>query len=230
MGSSRKFEQRRSERRYAFDGDGQQRTVIAQAAARLIAEHGITDWSMAKRKAARELDLAAGVPLPGDDEVEAALTDYHALFSGEEHDALIREQRKEALTWMRNLAAFAPRLTGGVAAGWATEDSGIRLELDADNAKSVELALINAGLRYRPLSNNADGPVELAVETPAGGLHLVVRTLDSARHHRPRRERGAREELRLTVAEVEAMLAVPPAEEGRDGRIGDGAGFPLSRE
>jgi hypothetical protein len=227
VGSSRKFEQRRSERRYAFDGDGQQRTVIAQAAARLIAEHGITDWSMAKRKAARALDLATGVPLPGDDEIEAALTDYHALFSGDAHDAFIREQRKEALTWMRNLTDFAPRLTGGVAAGWATADSGIRLELDADNAKSVELALINAGLRYRPLSGNADGPVELAVDTPAGGLHLVVRTLDSARH-RPRRERGAREELRLTVAEVEALLTAPPADEGGE-RVGAGAGFPLSR-
>ena len=209
--STRKFEQRRSERRFAADSDVQQRTVIAQAAARLIAEHGITDWSMAKRKAARALDLGWGVPLPGDDEVEAALTDYHVLFSGEEHDVMIREQREEALTWMRKFEAFAPRLTGGVAAGWATEDSGIRLELDADNAKSVELALINAGLRYRPLSSNADGPVELAVETPAGGLHLVVRTLDSARH-RPSRERGAREELRLSVRDVEALLAEPPAD------------------
>ena len=226
--SSRKFEQRRSERRFAFDGDGQQRTVIAQAAARLIVEHGITDWSMAKRKAARELDLASGVPLPADDEVEIALSDYHALFSGEEHDAQIRAQREEALTWMRNLGAFAPRLTGGVAEGWATEDSGIRLELDADNAKSVELALINAGLRYRPLSDNAVGPVELAVETPGGGLHLVVRTQDTPRH-RHRRERGAREPLRLTVKDVEALLAEQTVEKGHL-RDDEDAGFPLARE
>ncbi|MEO6927862.1 MAG: hypothetical protein ABI190_01750, partial [Casimicrobiaceae bacterium] len=99
--STRKFEQRRSERRFAFDGDGQQRTVIAQAAARLIAEHGITDWSMAKRKAARALDLSWGVALPGDDEIEVALADYHALFGGDEHDTMIRAQREEALTWMR---------------------------------------------------------------------------------------------------------------------------------
>jgi len=202
--STRKFEQRRSERRFAFD-DGQQRALIAQAAARLIAEHGITDWSMAKRKAARELDLAHGVALPGDDEVEVALADYHALFSGDEHDAMIRSQREEALTWMHKFAVFSPRLTGGVAAGWATEDSGIRLELDADNAKSVELALINAGLRYRPLSNDADGPVELAVQTHGSGLHLVVRTPDNVRH-RPRRERGAREELRLTAKDVEVLV------------------------
>ncbi|MEP7064188.1 MAG: hypothetical protein ABI881_17510 [Betaproteobacteria bacterium] len=228
MRSTRKFEQRRTERRFASDSDGQQRTVIAQAAARLIAEHGITDWSMAKRKAIRELDLGWGVALPGDDEVEVALADYHALYSGEEHDVMIRAQREEALTWMRKFAAFSPRLTGGVAAGWATEDSGIRLELDADNAKSVELALINAGLRYRPLSSYADGPIELAVETPAGGLHLVVRTLDSARH-RPRRERGAREELRLTVKDVEALLTDSRAAEVSGASAND-AGFPLARE
>jgi hypothetical protein len=38
-----------------------------------IAEHGITDWSLAKRKAARELMLPEREALPGDDEVQAAL-------------------------------------------------------------------------------------------------------------------------------------------------------------
>jgi hypothetical protein len=204
--STIKYEHRRSERRFAGDADGQQRTLIAQAAARLVAEHGITDWSMAKRKAARELGLAPGVALPGDDEIEDALGSYHELFGGEEHEAQLRAQREEALTWMRNLAAFEPRLTGGVAAGWATETSGIRLELDAESAKAVELALINAGLRYRPLSANAEGPVELAVDTPGSGLHLVVRTGDGGRH-RPRRERGGREEPRLTARDVERLLA-----------------------
>lgn len=161
---------------------------------------------MAKRKAARELDLAGGVALPGDAAVEDALVEYHALFSGDEHEVQLRTQREEALTWMRRLIAFAPRLTGGIAAGWATADSAVRLELDADNAKSVELALINAGHRYRPLSNTADGPVELAVETHSGGLHLVVRTLDGVRY-RPRRERGARDEVRLTIGDLEALLA-----------------------
>ena len=52
-------------------------------AARLIAEHGVTDWSLAKRKAARATDAARRArPLPGDDEIEQALRDYHALFGG----------------------------------------------------------------------------------------------------------------------------------------------------
>ena len=52
------FEQRRSERRSSFATEGREREAIAQLAARLIAEHGIGDWSLAKRKAARQLGAA----------------------------------------------------------------------------------------------------------------------------------------------------------------------------
>ena len=55
------------------------RERIAQVAARLILEHGITDWSLAKRKAARQLMLSERDGLPGDDELEAALTEHQAL-------------------------------------------------------------------------------------------------------------------------------------------------------
>src|SRR5450432_3063019 len=127
-----------------FGREAQDRTRIAQVAARLIAEHGITDWSQAKRKAVRQLMLPDRAALPGDDEIEAALVDYHALFGGEAHVAQLRAQREEALRWMHRLAAFEPALVGGVAAGWATAHSDIRLELIADNVKAVELALLNA--------------------------------------------------------------------------------------
>ncbi|MBS0319827.1 MAG: hypothetical protein JSR18_04735 [Proteobacteria bacterium] len=203
---TRKFEERRTERRFAATNATQQRTLIAQAAARLVAEHGITDWTMAKRKAARELGYDDRTPLPGDDEVEAALNAHHALFGGGEQALTLRAQREEALEWMRALAAFAPRLTGGVAAGWATRDSGIRLELEADDPKSVELALINARAEYRSLQSRADAPVELAVDSSRGGLHLVVRSRDESRH-RPRRDRHGREMLRLSADEVAALIA-----------------------
>ena len=41
------------------DRAAQDRARIAQAAARFIAEHGVTDWTQAKRKAARLLGLQA---------------------------------------------------------------------------------------------------------------------------------------------------------------------------
>ena len=190
-----------------FGRDAQNRVRIAQTAARLIAEHGITDWSLAKRKAARQLMLSEREALPDDGEVEAALVEHHALFGGEAHVATLRRQREQALLWMRRLGAFEPALVGGVAAGWATAHSDIRVELVADDSKAVELALINAGVTYRlPPANRADAPTELHIDTPAGGLRLIVRTA-AAQRRRPQRDAQGQPVARLTIAALEALLA-----------------------
>lgn len=188
---------------------GHNRARIAHAAARLIAEHGITDWSLAKRKAVRQLMLPDREALPGDDEVAAALADHHALFGGDAHAAALARQREEALCWMRRLAAFAPRLTGGVAAGWATEHSDIRLALVAADAKLVEIALLDAGVDYRTMQSDRDGAAELFVATPAGGLRLSVRTPEDARQ-RPRRDRHGNDEVWLDEGGVVALLGQAP--------------------
>lgn len=190
-------------RGYGGNGaDEQNRQRIAQAAARLIVEHGITDWAHAKRKAARQLMLSEYYALPGDDEVEAALTEHQALFGGEEHAATLREQREEALLWIRRLREFHPLLVGGVAAGWASEHSDIRLELTADDQKAVELMLINGAVEYRagPMRGPAS-PTELYIETRRGGVRLMVRDEREARQ-RPRRG----EDARLDEAALERLL------------------------
>jgi len=168
--------------------DTKNRARIATVAARLIVEHGLADWSLAKRKAARQLMLPERVALPADDEIQEALASHHALFGGEAHEAALRRQREEALAWLRELAAFEPRLVGGVAAGWATEHSDIRIELTADDSKAVELALINRSVAYRVAPGVAQqAPAELLVDTPRGSVRLIVRTPMAARQ-RSRRE------------------------------------------
>ena len=204
--SSAKFETRKAERRYGLGPDGAQRAAIAQAAARLIAEHGISDWSLAKRKAARQLDLPERSALPGDEEIQTALADYHALFGGAAHQLSLAAQRSEALAWMKRLAAFRPLLVGGVAEGWATEHSDIHLELAADDSKSVELALLNRGSPFRSMPvRNGDLATELFVDTPRGGVRLTVRTHEAARQL-PRRDRRGGEALRLDAEALAAML------------------------
>ena len=184
-----------------FGRDAQDRTRIAQLAAKYIAEHGLGDWSLAKRKAARQLGLSDRAALPGDDEIETALADYHALFGGAAHAAALRAQREEALLWLRRLAPFAPRLSGGVAAGWATVHSDIRLDVTADDPKSVELTLINQGVDYRALPARAPAaPAELFIETPRGGVRLVVRSPVEDR------QRPHAAEPRLDAVAVEALL------------------------
>jgi hypothetical protein len=185
--------------------DLQNRARIADLAARLIVEHGLADWSLAKRKAARQLMLEASCALPGDDEIQAALIAHHALFGGAAHAASLRQQRTQALRWMRELAMYDPLLTGGVAAGWASEHSDIRIELVADDAKAVELALINRGVPYRAGPALPHAAAELYVDTPAGGIRLVVRTPAMARQ-RPRRDRQGRDEPRLDADAVAELL------------------------
>jgi hypothetical protein len=187
-------------------GDEQNRARIAQVAAKLIAEHGIADWTAAKRKAARQLMLPEREALPGDDEVQAALVDYHALYGGAAHAQQLQAQREEALAWMRRLAAFRPLLTGGVAAGWATAHSDIRIELEAEDAKLVELALLNAGVPYRSLHSDRDGAADLYVDTRSGGVRLSVRSPEDARQ-RPRRDRHGQVLPRLDTASLVDLLA-----------------------
>jgi len=188
------------EHAFADHRDAQNRARIADAAARLIAEHGLTDWSLAKRKAVRQLMLPERTALPGDDEIEAALAAHPVLFGGDEHAASLRGQREEALVWLRELAAFDPTLVGGVAAGWATAHSDIRIEIVADDSKTVELALINRNIAYRIAPGAAQrSSAELFIDTRRGGVRLVVRTPLAARQ-RPRRE------VRLDAEEVAELL------------------------
>jgi hypothetical protein len=183
--------------------EAQNRARIATLAARLIAVHGLSVWSLAKRKAVRQLMLPDRTALPADDEIEAALASHHALFGGEAHVATLRGQREEALAWLTELAAFEPRLVGGVAAGWATEHSDIRIELVADDSKAVELALINRGIAYRVAPGLAQhAPPELLIATPRGPVRLVVRTQSAARQ-RPRRNAG---EPRLDAEGLAGLL------------------------
>jgi hypothetical protein len=186
--------------------DAQNRARIADLAARLIVEHGITDWSLAKRKAVRQLLLPGRTSLPGNEEIEAALAAHHALFGAEEHAVTLRSQREEALVWLRELAEFEPRLVGGVAAGWATEHSDIRIELIADDSKAVELTLINRNVAYRVAPGvPQNAPAELFVDTRRGGVRLIVRTPHGARQ-RPRRERRGAEGARLDQRALEELL------------------------
>jgi hypothetical protein len=52
------------------------RRSIASAAARLMAEDGISDYGVAKRKAARHMGASEGESLPTNEEVAAELHAY----------------------------------------------------------------------------------------------------------------------------------------------------------
>jgi hypothetical protein len=178
------------------------RAQIAQAAARLIAEHGLTDWAAAKRKACRELGLPDRAALPANDEVEQALHDYNTLFRQGSQPLSLRSQREAAMKWMDELSRWHPVLIGGAAAGWATEYSDVHLELEAEDPKEVELALINAGVEYATAApNDASSRVELRLEGDACAIRLSILS-PLQRRNRPRRD-----DARLSSAELRSLLA-----------------------
>jgi hypothetical protein len=124
------------------------RARIAAAAARVMAEDGIDDFALAKRKAARRLGAPDSQALPANDEIESELRAYRALYQGKEHGRIIAKLRAVALDAMRALEQFNPYLTGPVLKGIAGAHSEIDLQLFPDSAKDVEMFLLDRGIAF----------------------------------------------------------------------------------
>ena len=124
------------------------RARIAAAAARLMAEDGIDDFALAKRKAARQLGALDTQSLPRNDEIEAQLHTYRALYQAEDHPRLIGELRRIALDAMQALEQFNPYLTGPVLKGIAGPYAEIDLQLFPDSAKEVEIFLLDRNIPF----------------------------------------------------------------------------------
>jgi hypothetical protein len=124
------------------------RTRIAAAAARLMAEAGIDDFALAKRKAARQLGASEREGLPGNDEIEAELRAYRELYQADEHPEQIAELRAMALDAMMALERFNPYLTGPVLEGIAGPYAEIDLQLFPESAKEVEIFLLERNLPF----------------------------------------------------------------------------------
>jgi predicted nucleotidyltransferase len=134
--------------RRASPRNGNMRRALAQEAARIMAQHGISDFLTAKRKAAERLGVSDSSALPRNTEIEAALAEYQRLFDAGDHEQSLQEQRRAALHAMHWLSEFEPRLVGSVLAGTATEHADIQLHLFADRPESVALQLLDRGIAH----------------------------------------------------------------------------------
>lgn len=113
-------------------GGPRARTEVAQVAARLMAEDNVHDFGEAKDRAAASLGLASRRTLPGNDEVEAEIRHYQALFQADEQPRWLAAKRRMALAMMDLLTDFDPRLAGAVLRGTAAAESEITLHLWVD--------------------------------------------------------------------------------------------------
>lgn len=126
------------------------RQIVAQEAARIIVDHGVRDYRLAKQKAAERLGIVGRGSLPGNAEIEAAVVEHLQIFGGDSHADHLRLMRVAALSAMDLLAQFSPRLVGPVLVGTADENSAVNLHVFADSAEVVAMELADIGVNYRP--------------------------------------------------------------------------------
>jgi hypothetical protein len=188
------------------------RSSIAHAAARLMAEDGIEDYALAKRKAARQIGIPDTRELPTNEEIDEALKTYRQIYHQEEHRDRVRTLRAAALRAMRELAQFNPYLTGSVLSGNAGKYADINLQLFTDSPKAVELYLIDRNIPYRTgqcrLYRGAE-PIEAPVYVVTDGETEIGLTVLSPRELRGslRTSVDGKSIERAKLAAVEQLLA-----------------------
>lgn len=188
------------------------RLALAQEAARIMAEQGVDDYGLAKRKAAERLGATDISVLPKNTEIEAALAAHHRLFEMNTHSSALSALRRTALQAMRLLHRFQPRLVGPVLSGTASAHSEVNLHLFAEGPEPVALHLMEQGiphrvgerrLRYEP-NRLVSYPV---VQFVAGdkAIDAVVFPIDGIRQS-PASPVDGRPMRRADAAELESML------------------------
>lgn len=118
------------------------RRLIAQEAARIMYEEGVSEYRDAKRKAARrfgsEKALSLGSHLPSNAEIHGELQRLIGIYEEKVLPERLLRLRLGALRLMEMLAPFHPYLIGSVLSGAVTEKSDIDLHLFADSCEEVE--------------------------------------------------------------------------------------------
>lgn len=184
---------------------GSTRTGIAAAAARLMAEDGITDYQQAKKKALRQLGLPEHTALPDNSEIDDELRAYRALYQAVEHPAILAAMRRSALQLMEFLAAFRPYLTGSVLDGTAGEYSQIDLLLFADSAKEVEIFLLNHGIDVQhanPRHDKVEAVLQIATDSADANLVILAPQLERVSF----KQRDGRPRARIRSDELRTLL------------------------
>lgn len=143
-----------------------------------MAEHGIQDYLIAKRKAAERYGVQDGAVLPKNTEIEESLRSYQRLFGGSEHERSIKGQRRVALEAMRLLENFEPRLVGSVLSGAATEYSDIQLHVFVDSPETVTMHLMDKRYDYEVFERRLKMAPERQVVVPTVRFSMGNETVE----------------------------------------------------
>ncbi len=198
--------------------DERMRERLIQEAARIMAEQGVRDFQLAKRKAADRLGARDTRNLPQNREIQAALRDYQRLFGGAAQKERLRSLREAAVEAMEFFATFRPRLVGDVLDGTAGEFSDVHLHVFVDTPEEVALFLLEHEIpfdtderRFRFGDEYVFLPVYRFV---AGDARFDLSVFDSRGLRQPPHSRVDGQPMaRAAVDDVRRLLAEPVADE-----------------
>ncbi len=196
------------------------RQMIAQQAARMMAEDGINDFAYAKKKAGRQLGVSESSVLPSNAEIEDEIRLYHEIYNADEQPQELEKLRKTALITMQLFEKFNPHLTGSVLDGTAGKFSQTNIHLFADSAKDVEMFLLNQQIPFESSEKSyrvSDKPSKdkkekvrktvpvFTLETELGLQKLSVFDVDDMRVAVKRTVDGSNAE-RADITDLQALL------------------------
>lgn len=138
---------------------------IANKAAEIIFEEGVSDYLFAKKKAAKTLNYDDHKILPSNIDIDQALKSYQNLKSlfriNEEEFALLK---KVALEFMNIFKDFHPHVSGPLASGKYIQNQKLLINLYSDDTKEIEYKLF-------------DNQLSFEIESTESNPHLIEKYL-----------------------------------------------------
>lgn len=125
------------------------RARLAQEAARLMIDHGIVDFRLAKQKAAARFGVRERGALPSNAEIEQRLHERQRIFDPLGHRSRLADCLQVAADMMGLLSDFQPRLVGGVLSGSVTETTAVELHVFSDAPESIAGLLSEHRIPFR---------------------------------------------------------------------------------
>lgn len=185
---------------------------LAQEAARVICEEQVTDYRLAKQKAAERLGLGPRASLPDNATVQQAVIEYQKLFGGQEYAEHLARLRRTALHAMKWLADFEPRLVGGVVTGAINATHHVQLHAFHEKAETLDVFLQDRGVNYElgdrryRYANGQEHEIPLASFDADGiGVDVAIFPLDDQRRP-PLNPADGLAYKRLDIAAVQSLL------------------------
>lgn len=148
------------------------RAQIAATAAAIIVKES-APWSVARMRALEDAGVSARASnsTPSAEEIESAVREHFAIFAPDTHRTELALQRGYALKLLEDLAEFDAYLAGAVLNGAANPSSNIKIEIFCDDAKSVEIRLMELGLDFEAIEE--EGGLMPSPEESLGFLSRV---------------------------------------------------------